>query len=209
MATAALVDKDIEIGRQIVASLTRAAIPVTVYLWGFVSDEWLFIVATPLVDSKGALAAYKEVNGALQKAGLPDEIAYRRIYLMSPNDRELKLLEKQSKVAPYEAIRTVNASIAGRFVEDAYLYTGFIQINRLQNRSSPVFSIFYAPYEGPGGIVQDVKKKGDELPEFLRNELHISKGSTESALQQLNARGSATIPNVELRRKDLKRLGLI
>ena len=71
MATATLVNSDIEIGRQIVAALTRANLPVTFYLWAFVPQlqEWQFIVATPLVDSKGPLAAYSEVNKVCGKRG--------------------------------------------------------------------------------------------------------------------------------------------
>jgi len=204
-----LVDKDIEIGRQIVASLTLAKIPVTVYLWAFVSEEWLFIVATPLVDSKGPFAAYDEVNRALQKAGLPDEIVGQRIFLMSPNDRELKLLEKQSKTAPYEAIRSVNASIAGRFVEDAYLYSGSIYIEESENIPRGIvpstYCVTYTPYSGPG--VPPCAERGlEDLRKLLVSMLHISPDAVESALKELSAKRRASIPNVQLRARDLKRL---
>ena len=55
MATAALVNHDIELGRRIVAILTRASIPVTVYLWAFIPqlEEWQFIVATPSSTRRG------------------------------------------------------------------------------------------------------------------------------------------------------------
>ena len=79
MATAALVNRDIEVGRHIVAALTRANIPVTVYLWALVSEEWLFIIATPLVDSKGPLAAYDQVNRALQRAGVLTDVPRQMI----------------------------------------------------------------------------------------------------------------------------------
>jgi hypothetical protein len=209
MATAALVDRDIEIGRRIVAALTRAEIPVTVSLWGFVSDEWLFIVATPIVDSKGSLAAYRDVNKALQKSGLPDEIVHQRVFLMSPNDRELKRLEKESREAPYEAIRAANASIAGRFVEDAYLYKGFIDILRESPEGSAQdeYLVIYTP--GSGGTAPIVRVHGiDPLRDLLERKIGLRREITGSALKELAEKGDTVIPNVQLRPSDLKRLGL-
>ena len=73
---------------------------------------------------------------------------------MSPNDPELRALEKQSKAMPQESFRVLNASIAGRFVEDAYLYTGSIDIIRLGKFQRTVaadkYSVIYAPYSGGG-----------------------------------------------------------
>jgi hypothetical protein len=213
MATATLVNHDIEIGRRIVAALTRASIPVTVYLWAFIPQlqEWQFMVATPLVDTKGPLAAYGEVNRALQKDGVFDDIPLSRIFLKSPSDKVLKSLEKESRVVPQETFRVVNDQIAGNFVEDAYLYRGFIQINKLQRRTNAeAYSVFYAPYEGPGGIVPDRKFQGiDQLRDFLKDSLHLSDAGIESALRDLAKRGNSTLPNVELRSKELRRLGLV
>jgi hypothetical protein len=208
MATATLVNSDIEIGRRIVAALARAAIPVTVYLWAFIPQlqEWQFIVATPLVDTKGPLAAYSEVNKALQKVPL------RRIFLRSPNDRVLKALERESRAVPQEAFRVVNESIGGNFVEDAYLYTGSIHIVQFENsrRLSPnKYSLVYAPYSGPGGAVPSLKLDGIEsVRDFLVSKLRIHRFAVESAMKELSTTGSTSIPNVQLRRSELKRLGL-
>jgi hypothetical protein len=213
MATAALVDRDIEIGRRILATLARASVPVTISLWAFVSDiqEWRFIIATPLVDSKGPLAAYAEVNKALQKEGIFSDAPIRNIFLKSPNDRVLKSLEKESRSVPHEDYMVVNAPIAGDFVEDVYVYTGFIHVVRLANRHDdlPVYSVMYAPYEGPGGAVPRVIQKGpDMLRHFLESRLHIQPPWVGSALRDLSERGNASIPNVELKTGDLRRLGL-
>lgn len=75
----------------------------------------------------------------------------RRIFLRSPNDRVLKSLEKQSRVVPQESFRIVNEQIAGNFVEDAYLYTGSIDIIRFENSRGAVpdkYSVIYLPYSG-------------------------------------------------------------
>jgi hypothetical protein len=213
MATAALVNRDIEIGRRIVAALTRANVPVTVYLWALVSQEWLFIIATPLVDSKGPLAAYDQVNRALQRVGVLADVPRQMIFLMSPNDQELRALEKQSKAVSQEAFRVLNASIAGRFVEDAYLYHGSIDIIPLENSRGVVpnkYSVIYLPYSG-GGTAPSRQIDGVEgLKEFLENDLlHLRKGAAEAALKELSQSGSASIPNVQLKTQELRRLGLL
>jgi len=213
MATAALVNRDIEIGRRIVAALTRANVPVTVYLWALVSEEWLFIIATPLVDSRGPLAAYDQVNRALQRAGVLADVPRQMIFLMSPNDPELRVLEKQSKAMPQEAFRVVNASIAGRFVEDAYLYTGSIHIVQLENSRGIVprkYSVIYAPYSGPGGAVPSLEFEGIEsVREFLTSKLHIDRFAADVTLKELSERRSVSIPNVQLKTQELRRLGLL
>jgi len=209
MATAALVNRDIEIGRRIIAALTRASIPVTVYLWAFVPqlEEWQFMVATPLVDTKGPLAAYGEINKVLQKEGIFEDVPLRRIFLRSPNDRVLKSLERQSKSVPNEDFRSVNAPIAGRFVEDAYLYTGSVHV--LKGEPPDEYMLVYAPYSGrsaakPAVVLESI----DDVREFLDKKLRIRKDALESALKELNERGGVSIPNIQLKPHDLKRLRL-
>jgi len=214
MATATLVNNDIEIGRRIVAALTRASIPVTVYLWAFIPQlqEWQFIVATPLVDTKGPLAAYGEVNKALQKEGVFEDIPMRRIFLRSPNDKVLKSLERESRAVPQESFRVVNEQIAGNFVEDAYVYSGSIHIVRLENSRGvgpSKYSLIYTPYSGPGGEAPSLQMDGIEnVRQFLLKKLRIYSTVVESALEELSTKGSTSIPNVQLSHSELRRLGL-
>jgi hypothetical protein len=215
MAAAALVSHDIEVGRRIVATLTRASIPVTVYLWAFIPQlqEWQFIVATPLVDSKGPLDAYNEVNRALQRGGMVDDIALTTVFLRSPNDRVLKSLEKESRAVPHETFRVVNAPIAGNFVEDAYLYHGSIDILALTNPRGGVsdkYSVIYLPYSGGGAAPSTQIDDTEKLRTFLENKLlHLRRDIVESTLRELSEVGNASIANVQLRTQDLKRLGLL
>jgi len=214
VATATLVGSDIEIGRRIIGALTRAKIPVTVSLWAFVPQlqEWQFMIATPLVDTKGPLAAYREVNKSLEKEGVFEDAPLRRIFLRSPSDRVLKSLEKQSRAFPQEAFRVVNEEIAGNFVEDAYLYSGSIHVVQLENSRGMVpgkYSVIYAPYSGPGGAVPSVRLDSLEtLAAFLIEKLHINQSSLDAALEELAHKGSTSIPNVQLRPQELRRLGL-
>jgi hypothetical protein len=69
MATAVLVDRDLDIGRRVLAALTRAHIPVSVAFWAYVPQisEWQLFTATPLVDSKSHRSAYEQVLRTLAK----------------------------------------------------------------------------------------------------------------------------------------------
>lgn len=208
MATAALVNSDIEIGRRIIAALTRASIPVTVYLWAFVPqlEEWQFMVATPLVDTKGPLAAYGEINKVLQKEGVFEDVPVRRIFLKSPSDRVLKSLEKESRTVPNEDFRAVNAPIAGRFVEDAFLYAGFIHVLRDE---AGEYVVLYAPHSGRTGARPAVVLDSiEDVREFLETKIRIRKETLDSALRELRDRGGVSIPNIQLKPHDLKRLRL-
>jgi hypothetical protein len=214
MATTALVNQDIEIGRRIVAALTRAAIPVTVYLWAFIPqlEEWQFMIATPLVDTKGPLAAYGEVNKTLQREGVFEGIPLRRIFLKSPNDRVLKSLERESRAVPQEAFRVVNEQIAGNFVEDAYIYSGSIDVLQSEPARGSVHSqylVIYMPYSGKGGAVPTIRLEGKvQLREFLEQKVNIRREVVEHVLSELAEKGDAAVPNVQLKLSELKRLGL-
>jgi hypothetical protein len=208
MATAMLVNNDIEIGRRIVAALTRASIPVKVYLWAFVPqlEEWQFMVATPLVDTKGPLAAYAEVNKALRKERVFDDVPLRRIFLKSPNDPALKSLEKASRAVPHEDFRVVNEQIAGNLVEDAYVYGSAIVVEskNIPKESPSAYYVTYTPYSGPGEPTWIVTGLDHLRP--LLSMLHVNQNVLESTIAELSTRKTASIPNVRLRSQDLKRL---
>lgn len=214
MATATLVNSDIDIGRRIILALTRAAIPVNVYLWAFIPQlqEWQLMIATPLVDSKGPLAAYTEVNRVLQKAGIFDDAPLRRIFLRSPSDRVLKSLERESRAVPQEEFRVVNEQIAGKFVEDAYVYSGSLDILRSEparGKKALRYHVMYFPYSGQGGPVRTVPFESEEqLVDFLEQKARIRREFLQRAMRELAEKGDATIPNVQLKYSELKRLGL-
>jgi len=171
------------------------------------------MVATPLVDTKGPLSAYGEVNKALQKEGVFDDIPMRRIFLRSPNDKVLKSLERESRAVPQEAFRVVNEQIAGSFVEDAYLYHGSIDIIALTNARGAApnrYSVIYLPYAGSGAAPSRQIDGTENLGDFLESKpLRLRRDVVESTIKELSESGSASISNVQLRTQDLKRLGLL
>jgi len=206
MATAALVDRDLEIGRKILVTLRQANIEVSVAFWAYVSQsgDWQFFIATPLVDSEGPKSAYERVLRTLHDAGMDPQLPWRRILLRSPKDPVLRSLEKQTSIpdgsisitefgtvprgtpsayyvtyAPYpgENFRILNEPIGDRFVEDAYVY-------------------------GKMWIATDL----DGLRGLLFKLFRLNHDIVESTIEELSARKTASIPNVRLRPRDLRRL---
>jgi len=166
------------------------------------------MVATPLVDTRGPLAAYGEVNKALQEEGVFDDVPHRRIFLKSPNDRTLKVLEKESRAIPQETFRVVNEQIAGTFVEDAYVYSGSLDIAEFENSprgASSTYYVAYVPYSGLGDTAVRVNSLGN-LRKLLLSDLHINQGVVDSTLKELSERKRVLIPSLRLRARDLKRL---
>lgn len=206
MATAVLVNRDFDVGRRVLNELAKAGIRVSVAFWAHVSDidEWLFFVATPLVDSKGPTEAYDEVLRVIDVAGLDSQLPWRRLFLRSPKDPILRSLEKDTEIpegsihimesenipkgspsAYYvtytpkvaETLRIVNASIGDRFIEDAYVYGKTWAVTGLEH-----------------------------LKEMLSKLLHSNRKLIESVLTELTHKKQARIPNVRLSARDLKRL---
>lgn len=213
MATTALVDKSsLDLGRRVIAALSRAGIPVALGFWAFTSEpeEWRLTIATPLVDELGPLAAYGKVRKALEKAGVEDDFPLMNVFLKSPKDRVLRSLQKEGHALAAlgrEDYRLVNASIEGSFVEDAYIYTGFLDILRESAPESgqEKYLVIYTPGTGgtaPGARLRDLGQ--------LRDLIERKKGRefVETAFRELAEKGDTVVPNVQLKPAELKRLGL-
>jgi hypothetical protein len=214
MDTAALVDRDLEIGRKILETLARAGIAVNVALWAHIPQisEWQLFIATPLVDTKGHRSAYDRVLRALQNSGINGDLPWRRIFLRSPKDPILKSLEKQSRAYTGEAVRVLNESIGDRFVEDAYIYSGslhVVQLSKVSDKTPAKYSVIYTPYSGTGGAAPSLLFEAtDNLRQFLLKKLLIGRLVVETAIMELSTTGNASIPNIQFNHAELKRVGL-
>jgi hypothetical protein len=204
MATAALVDRDLDIGRKILGALANARVTVNIAFLAYVPQisEWQLFIATPLVDSKGPRSAYEQVLRILRDAGMDPELPWRRIFLRSPKDPILKAIENQtSDTGPVEIVesdnipggtpsayyvtyapepsgtfRILNVPVGGAFIEDAYLY-------------------------GATWLVTGL----DHLRTLL-SKLHVRQDAQEAAIRELSARKRALIPNVRVRVRDFRQL---
>ena len=173
MAKAALVKRtDLEIQGLLMHALSRTKIPVTFCGWRDVEqlDESQLVIATPWYDSKGPRTAYSAVIDALVDAGVYEEIPMRRVYLKSPSDPLVKILEREATEAA----------------------EGFLHVLRHKDGS---YSVVFAPLSGPGGPVPAKHFSGkDKAEEFLLNTLRLSPHKVEEAFLEAAQQGNSVIP---------------
>ena len=187
MDKATLVMNDLQIEVRVLAALSLAKIPLTLCDLSYVPQlgEWQLVIATPLYDTKGPHEANSRVVKALQDAGIYEDVPIRRLFVKSPEDPFVKSLEQDTKLKR----------------------EGGIHI--LGDKKRNTFAVFFAPFVGPGGAVPALHFVGEgKLREFLENDLHLSRSSVDEALSELERKGDASIFNVQLTRKEVKKLGL-
>ena len=91
--------------------------------------------------------------------------------------------------------------------------TGFVHMLRSTGRSgegSRVYSVIFAPIgpTGTGGALPSREFRDVEsLKAFLKS-MRINDPSIQNAIEHLDARGNASVPNVELSHEELAELGL-
>lgn len=176
---------DNEIQGLVLQALSRTQIPVTFCGWNDVEqlDEAQLIIASPWYDTKGPRTAYSAVVDALSHVGVYEEIPMRRVFLKSPNDPIVKILQQEAKEATH----------------------GFLHILQHNNGS---YSVVFAPLVGSGGAVPARNFPGkSEGQEFLLNKLRISPRAVEDAFLEAAQRGSSSI-SAHLTTSQLRRWGL-
>jgi hypothetical protein len=190
MDKTAVVRSDLDTQGRVLNALSQAKIPASLVDLDYVPhlDEWQLVIATRLYDDKGPQEAYSRVIKALQDAGVYEDVPIRRVFLKSPSDPSIKALEAEVKVKT----------------------EGTIHILKFSRSSNPEqFSVIFAPYSGPGGAVPSRRFSGrNQLKTFLEDEISISRSSLDEAFDELQRKGSASIFQVQLTRREAKRLGL-
>lgn len=73
MATAALVNFDIDNGREVIDALDRAGKSPNVAMWAKLPDyeNWRLIIASNDLDQSSSRSGYSQINAAMDAAGIP------------------------------------------------------------------------------------------------------------------------------------------
>jgi hypothetical protein len=124
MDKTALVNFDIETGREIIEALDGANLTVKVALWVYLPEyeDWRLVVSARYVEPLEIRAAYKRLIDALISAGFTPEKT-PPILLLPITDPFIKELRRIfAKTRTVEGMRLGSQMIGGRFVEDAYVY---------------------------------------------------------------------------------------
>ncbi|NQU21105.1 MAG: hypothetical protein HQ567_07465 [Candidatus Nealsonbacteria bacterium] len=130
MARALLVESDIERGNELIGILDKAGYPVHSALWLYSSDrydEWRLVIATPLVDKEGPLAAYQKLDGILRKDRPDFVVSLRQIQLVSPTDLVIRSVNetyptRESILNPTLFGSTSGTAETTTYIEQAHLY---------------------------------------------------------------------------------------
>lgn len=112
-------------GNNRVVLVDRPDVRIKAAFWWYVpeSEEWRLVVATPLVDEVGPLAAYGVIQAHMTAIKPPVSLTLRNISLISPKDPRVKAFKKAMKVAPDPfGVRFTRSALNGTYVEDAYVY---------------------------------------------------------------------------------------
>jgi hypothetical protein len=130
MDKAALVAPDadrIARGDELLRELNEAGFPVHRALWWYSSDrygDWRLVIASPLVDQTGPLAAYKKLDAVLRKRR-PDLILWlKSVHLVSPKEPLIRDLDKTyvRGQAPVGGINLTASTAGSTYIEQAHLY---------------------------------------------------------------------------------------
>jgi hypothetical protein len=189
MDQATLVKEDRLIEAQVLDALHRAGIPVTLCEWNYVPqlEEWQLIIATPWHDSKGPRTAYRAVADAFERAGIYQRVPMRRLFLKSPDDSLVKLLQQEARTQ----------------------WDGFVHVLRHQgNGKSQDYSLVFTPITREGAVSVLRFSTVDDLRAFLADDLHLSPSSLQGTLDEMRRTGASSVYPVSLTTRQLKKLGL-
>ena len=117
MGAQPLVIPDLEKGRAAVEALDRAGLSVRSAFWLYFkeAEEWRLVVATPHVERKGPLAAYKAIHNTLTAD--PDHLPLRQVTAIGVNHRLRRAVAKAVKTGTWLASGVIDSVI-----DDAYVY---------------------------------------------------------------------------------------
>jgi hypothetical protein len=121
-----LVDENIEEGAKLIYELDQNNFRIDAALWFYFTEaeEWRLIIATPIIDKKGPLSAYRKVIELIKKEKIFFYTPIRKLTILSPHDPLIKLLKIAIKTEPSSItrIRFQNNVINNVPIDDALIY---------------------------------------------------------------------------------------
>ena len=132
MVKTTLVEADLIAGWRLLIRIfmpaDRALFRVKAGFWLYYpeSEEWRLVIATPLVDEKGPLDTYTQLQDVLQHVLFeiqPSDLYLQNIAVMSPGEPIIKALRGAMRIADDSSyVRLTKITLRGTYIEDAYVY---------------------------------------------------------------------------------------
>ena len=124
MDKVALVNFDIEVGREVIDALDRDGKNPKVALWAKLPDyeDWRLVIASDQISQSGSLYGYSQINAAMEKAGIP--MRKRPKISLRPMDKPfIKALRSVfAKAADTYGMRLGGQVFGDQYLEDAFVY---------------------------------------------------------------------------------------
>ncbi|PXF60546.1 MAG: hypothetical protein C4B59_09175 [Candidatus Methanogaster sp.] len=125
MDKTALVERDIQEGKELVEALDETEFKVDASLWFYSSDsdEWRLLIASPFVEENGPKRSYGFIRSVLTRPSPPSEISLKNISVLSPKHQLIKLLKTTIHTGhDIAGIRFTRNVINNTLIDDAYIY---------------------------------------------------------------------------------------
>ncbi len=124
MDTVALVENQIDAGQAFVTRLKERKFPVALACWikPFEDDRWSLCIATPVMDEKGLLQAYREIQNDVRATG-GDWVTSSSLNLLGikdPSTREA--IERLRRFSGWVPRQFPGLRIGSVIAEDIYVY---------------------------------------------------------------------------------------
>jgi hypothetical protein len=123
MDSESLVDADIEIGKEATEALSAdKELNLRASLWYFEEDrrQWLFTVATPVHDHRGAQAAYFKIRRILVARALLSRLPLEKVWVI--DERHAVLDALRDFIGESTNVRLQNVVIGHIAISDVYVY---------------------------------------------------------------------------------------
>lgn len=124
MVKTALVDVDLQRGKEVLDLVLQANLKVSVALWLYTSEyeDWRLVLSGKAFDGLGLRDAYRLLNETIHKGGI-DVDQTPTIMILPISDPFIKGLRRIfAKAKSVEGMRLGGQTIGDRFVDEAYVY---------------------------------------------------------------------------------------
>ena len=115
----------IDAGQALIQRLDAKNEDISAAIWLYFTEPnvWRLMLATPIVKAKGPLSAYKMIQSVLRRHN--DEfpmLDLQDITVVAPDDAVLEPFRLALKQAGTTGVRLSRTAMAGRYIDDAYVY---------------------------------------------------------------------------------------
>jgi hypothetical protein len=126
MATATLVNQEIEEGQRLLDALNSAGISVNSALWIYSSEReiWQLMLTSPLCDRQGSLKAYEAILSVFRQVEPELKIDWTALVAVSPKHELIEELRQLQQHFQFNLSgrRLTNNMVGRMLIEDAYIY---------------------------------------------------------------------------------------